>query len=504
MPGPTPLFPEFRRRLVLATERLLHFGGRPFRRQDPGQPSTKPRIAILPLRPKPEGGHCFADGMTHALVELFSRSADLDVIAARSAMHFREEPPRLPDIAERLGVDFILSGSVQRTDDALRVHARLIHVESDSSLWERAWDGHPSDVFSIQSRITRSVGTVVKGERRVSDDESIYREPTSDLVAYDLFLQGRYHLARGTEIDTKSAVECYERAIERDPLFAHAWASLAECYVDALTGHASAEPAQSARRIGEACERALELDGGLPEAHVTLGLSELHLWNMAAAGEHFRRGLELAPGLSRAHQAYALYLLYRGDFSQSIEHAERAHALDPLSDTILNESARAFALSGQFDEALERSRRVIHRDPENITAYFSLGNYAEVSGRPEEAVTYYRAAAALPSRLPFITAFLGIALAEIGDRDEAEDIANDLERKAGRGSRVATPLAALLIRLGRIDEGLAWLEAAYDRREPLLLVADTHWLPLPEIRTHPEFLAILGRLPKPFAAGRRP
>ena len=127
-----------------------------------------------------------------------------------------------------------------------------------------------------------------------------------------------------------------------------------------------------------------------------------------------------------------------------------------------------------------------------------------IADRPEEAVTYYRAASELSARIPFITAFLGMALATVGDLDEAEAIAADIERKAERGTSVATCLGALLIRLGRVDDGLRWLERAIEAREPMALVVDTHFLPLPEVREHPRFERILEQAPKPSMMGRRP
>jgi hypothetical protein len=141
-------------------------------------------------------------------------------------------------------------------------------------------------------------------------------------------------------------------------------------------------------------------------------------------------------------------------------------------------------------------------------AYFTLGNYAERDGRRGEAVTYYRAAAELSgelsARTPFITAFLGMALTTIGETDEAETIAADLERKVRRGSLVAVALGALLIRLGRTSDGIECLERGMEAREPMALALDTRWLPLPEVRDDPRFRGILERAPQPSMAGRRP
>jgi hypothetical protein len=147
---------------------------------------------------------------------------------------------------------------------------------------------------------------------------------------------------------------------------------------------------------------------------------------------------------------------------------------------------------------------VVHRDPENAMAYFNLGTCAARASRREESITYYRAAAELSARVPFFTAFLGMALVGVGDRDEAEAIAADLRRKAERGTRVATCFGALLVHLGRVDKGLTWLERGIEAREPFALAIDTWLLPVPQVRGHERFRRLVESAPRPNMIGVRP
>ena len=171
-------------------------------------------------------------------------------------------------------------------------------------------------------------------------------------------------------------------------------------------------------------------------------------------------------------------------------------ALEPLDPTTVNESGWSHALAGRTDEAIERSRRAIHLDPEHVLSYMHLGRYAEQSDRRGESLTYYRAAVELSGREPFLTAFLGTALVSAGEREEAEQIAHDLLRKARRGTPVSTSLGALLTALGRHDEGVSWVEAGIDAREPLALLAGTTWLPLTELRSSKRLADLLERRPR--------
>jgi len=457
---------------------------------------------VLPFATKGSDGH-FAEGITRELIGILSRTEGIDVIAPESALACSGDMPA-PEVADRLGVDVVLRGSAERSGADLRITADLSEVASDSALWSTDLTASIADLFSIQLDIARGVARAL-GSTLVGDEEElIHREPTSDLGAYDAYLKGRHDMALQSETGRRSAISHFETAIERDSLFASAWSALAECYSVVLTDHSSSGTLEAASGARSAATRALELDSQMVAPLVSLGYVELDAWNWPRAEAHFRRALAAAPSHAGAHRGYSRYLLHTGDFAGAIASAERAFALDPLSDAVMNESGVPYAYAGRVHEARERARHVVGRDPENITAYFNLGCYATVAEKHGEAVTYFRAAAELSTRMPFVTGYLGMALAGFGDSDEAEDIAHDLGRKARRGSRIATCLAALLIRLGRPDEGLTWLETALESREPLLISADTHWLPLPEVRDHPRFKAVLARLPQPCAAGRRP
>ena len=171
-------------------------------------------------------------------------------------------------------------------------------------------------------------------------------------------------------------------------------------------------------------------------------------------------------------------------------------ALEPLDPTIVNESGWPHALAGRIDEAVARSRRAIHLDPEHVLSYLHLGRYAEQSDRRGESLTYYRAAVELSGREPFLTAFLGAALARAGERTEAEEIAHDLTRKARRGTPVATNLGALLAALGRNEEALAWVEAGIEAREPIAMLARTSWLPLDELEDSSRLADLLEKRPR--------
>ena len=467
------------------------------------------RVAVLPFVGSDDGHRRLASGLATAVRDLLSRSSKLAVIGEISSRRAAAGAPDAPlEVARTLGVDAVLTGRLTRSEADLEVSCELHQVEGGSLIWSGSWSVERSGIFGTESQIARGAGAAL-GIEPAPGEELLHREPTTDMAAYERFLQGREALERAVDgIDPPAtlelAAESFESALRRDALFAAAWAGLSECHRLALANRMPLRGSDGPTAIRDAARRALEIDESLPEARVALGVAELFEWKLSEAKRQFARALESAPSHPAAHRWLARVCALRGDFAGAVRSIESAVVLEPGSNTILNESAWIHALAGRPEEAKERSRQVVHRDPEHVMAYFHLGQFATHLGKPGEAVTYFRAAAELSDQLPFLTAFLGMALVEVGDRQEAEDIARDLARKARRGSPVATSLGALLIRLGEIEDGLRWLETALESKEELLLTVDTHWLPLPEIRSHPRFTAIKNRLPDPCVAGRRP
>lgn len=481
--------PDRTRRVVVLPLRVEH---------DPGQSVPLPAGSPAPLTEQ------LADGLTDELTRILTRTPDLHVIAHASASTYRQSTRTLAEISEELGAGIVLEGGTRRSGARLEISLRLVEAAALRERWAQAWEGTHDEIFQIQSGIARRVASTLGATLPDEADELLHREPTSDLAAYDDYLVGRHYLCSRSEDGVRAAIQHFDRAIERDSVFALAWSSLADAYHAASLGYAFIPRTDALRRVREAAEEALALDETLADAHASLGYVHDEAWTWPAAQREFERALALAPSSARARHGYGILCLHQGDLARAVEQYERARTLDPRSNEILNESGWPYAYQGRFDQATERSRQVVHRDPENAMAYFSLGNYAERTGRPEEAVTYYRAAAELSARVPFITAYLGMALVTIGDRDEAEAIARDLQRKASRGTAVATCLGALQIRLGRVEDGLSWLERGLESRESMALSLDTHLMPLPEVRKHRRFQDLLARAPRPSLIATRP
>ena len=457
------------------------------------------RVAVLPFT---TDDGALGTGMSDALIGLLSRAQRIDTVGPISSRDLGLRSQEPPSVADEVGADHLLHGHVRLVGDELSVKARLVRAPGGGEVWAQGWTERSADLFSIQNDIARNAAAALGIDLPAVGDRLMHREPTSDPAAHRLYLEGKDLLASGGPL--RDALDRFESALELDGLFALAWAAVAETYRLAIESHVSIGVKNPLATVRRAADRALELDDSLPEGHLSVGYAEFRAWRLDAAEAHLRLAIALAPSYAQAHRWLALCQLHAGDFHGAIIAADRAAELEPLSDTIVNESGWPRALSGRALDAIERSQRVVHHDPEHAMAYCHLGRYAEQLGKRGEAVTYYRAAAALAGRNPLLTGFLGMSLVAIGDCDEAESLANDLVRKARRGSPVAACLGALLVRLGQTEEGLRWLAAAAQAKEPIMLLLDSHWLPLPEVRDQPAFRALRDLLPKDSAVGKRP
>ena len=433
-------------------------------------------------------------GAAQELIALLARHEQFDVVGPVSALALAGSSPGEAAMAVDAGL--VVTGHVDRSLDRLSIEVRVTEEPAGIESWRAAWAERPEDLFGILGEVADRVAAAAGGAALSAKAETlVHREPTTDLRAWELYLRGQA-LLRDPRADTiREALRRFEGALELDDLFSGATAAIADAYRLADERELAMAPENRLSAIREASERALALDERLPTAHLCLAYADLRAWALESALARLGRLVERLPAHAEAHRAMGRLQMLQGDPRAAADSLDRALALEPLSDAIANESGVPHAMLGRLDVAVERSRNVVHRNPEDAMAYYHLGKYAEQAERHGEAVTYYRAAAELSGRVPYLTAFLGMALVSLGDLQEAEDIAHDLERKAARGSPIATCLGVLLVRMGRTLEGLTYLESGLAARELLLLLLDTPWLPVPEVRDHPRLRALLDALP---------
>jgi len=299
----------------------------------PSASSSKPSIAVLPfddLSPQKDLGYLCL-GLPESLINALTKVEDLRVPASTSSFSFRGKEQDMQEIGEKLSVETVLRGSVQKAENRVRIIAQIIEVGDESILWSEQYNREMDDVFAIQDEITLAIVDKLKLELLGGEKAKLVKRYTENSEAYDLYLKGQFFWKKRTEEALKKGIEYFERAIEKDPNFALAYAGLAQCYC--LLGFWGYNPPRSVwPKAKTLVKKALELDDKLAEAHSVLSLISLwYDWDWLAFEKHIQQAKELNPGHAYSHHTNAEYYRIMGRFDEAIEEEKRALELDPLS-----------------------------------------------------------------------------------------------------------------------------------------------------------------------------
>ena len=454
----------------------------------------RPRsVAVLPfsnLSADPENEY-FADGITEDVIAQLSKIRALDVISRTSVMPFKERRQGLREIAARLQVATLLEGSVRRAGDRVRIVARLIDAATDQHLWAETYDRQLTDIFAIQTEVALHIAAALKAELSPDERARIGREPTSDVRAYQLYLQGRACYIRFTGEGMRQAIKFFEQAIERDPGYALAYASVATAFTELGEG-GEMNPGEAYPRAQAAAARAVALDPDLGEAHSTVAYGKFVFeFDWAGAEHEFKRALELSPGSADTYDLYGRLCQTLERYDEAIAMLQRAQQLDPLAHRV--DVATALLRAGRYAEALEAVNRAIALDRDDARGCSTLGWVYFRMGRVAEGLAALERAVALAPSNTIWLAQLGQACALAGKVDRAREILGALEEQSTR--RYVSPyhLAYVYTGLGQQDRAMDCLERAFEQRAGAVYGIRGSFLFEP-LRSHPRFEALLHRM----------
>ncbi|MEE9170425.1 MAG: hypothetical protein V3U73_11695 [bacterium] len=351
-------------------------------------------IAVLPFTDlSPEGDQeYFSDGIAEELLNVLVKVDDISVASRTSSFAFKGKSLSIPEIASQLGVNFILEGSVRKSNNRVRITAQLIDVKSDRHLWSETYDPELTDIFEIQDEIAAAIGGALK---LTFSGDSPSGGLTDNVEAYDLYLLGVYHWNKRTAEGLTKALETFEAAIEIDPNFAKAWAGLANTYL-VISGYSYFDEEIAAREAKIAAEKAVELDPESAEARTAYAQTFLRDFGVASnlsdysrAEEEFKHAISLNPKYPTAHHWYSFFLTSVGRSDEGMAEIRIAHELDPASLPIQNFMGINLMLQRRYEEALTENLEILARAPDYRNALsFAFFNYA-LLGRAREGLPYF-------------------------------------------------------------------------------------------------------------------
>ncbi|GBD31868.1 Serine/threonine-protein kinase PknB [bacterium HR33] len=423
---------------------------------------SRARVTVLPfanLTPNEENRY-FADGVTEEIVTRISRVPALFVVSSASVLPDSSPQPPLSALAAALGVDYILRGSVRRDRERVRITAQLVDAKQNVNVWAESYDELMEDIFAVQSEIATRVAAALNAEIVSSVKEHIARAPTADLVAYNLYLRGRYFWHRRTQAALVESARFFEQAVARDSGFARAWAGVADAYA-VLAFYDYLPPATAYPKAKAAARRALQLDPSLGEAHASLGYIALYYdWDWDAAEAAFRRSIELDPNYTVAHQWYANYLVARGRFEEAAREMNYARELNPLSLIANGALGWVYFYARRYEDAIAQCDLALEMSPDWDLGHLWRGQALEQLGRSHDAIASLRRAFELSGRSGISAAALARAYATFGEPERARELLHAL--LAAEGYRPSYEIAKIYVALGEHDRAMDWLERAHE------------------------------------------
>jgi tetratricopeptide (TPR) repeat protein len=359
-------------------------------------------------------------------------------------------------------VQYVIEGSVRRDGNSVRVTAQLIQTKDQTHIWARQYNRELSGLLALQGEIAREVADEIQltlGEHKPSAAPPA--PPSQNYAAYDLYLKGQYFFNKRTAEDLKEAVRYFQKATEKSPNYARAYAGLADSY--ALLAVYSTQPqTELMSKARAAALRALEIDETLPEAHTALALIvQNYDWDWQTSEKEFRRAIELNPNYATAHHWYAEHLMWRGRFDMALQESERARQLDPLSLIIASDNGAILLFSRQYDRAIEKWQSVREMDPDFLRARLIVAAYVE-KGRFAEAMAdneNLRPKISAPSYWSWRAYIQGRA----GQSADARRALQELLKIDHSKPVDPIVIAQAYVGLGDKDQAIAWLEKACEQ-----------------------------------------
>lgn len=458
-------------------------------------PAVDRAIAVLPfawLESAPADDY-LGRGMADALINRFSRIRGLNVRPTSAVMRVPPET-RAQDAARSLGVEYVIEGHLQRTQQRLHVSVQLVAAKDGRVVWSDSYEVEEGDVFKAQAAIAEQAALALTTHLSQRDLEQLRRPDTLDHEAYVAYLTGQHYLSKRSKVGLQNAVAQFERAVSRDPSFARAYAGLADAY-DLIGAYGSVEPRKAFRAAMDAAATALKLDPDSAEAMTALAFANAHAnHDWKGAEKLYRDALNRAPHYATAHQWLALCLVANGRFAEAIEEARRGLLADPLSLIIHTDLGRHFYYARRFDEAVEQLKHAIELDTNFVRAHQELGRAYKQKGLYAQAIQEIGRAVQLSDRSASAVAELAHAHALAGERAVALALLSELQSRESAGSYVsAYHYAVILAGLGDRERAIDALEKAYEERFNWIVFANVE----PEfdtLRAHPRFKALIGRL----------
>lgn len=453
-------------------------------------------IAVLPFvnRSSDPDNEYFSDGITEEIITALAKVEELRVISRTSSFSFKGMDIDVRDIGKQLEVQSVLEGSVRKSGNRVRVSAHLSSTFDGYEVWSESYDRLLEDIFEIQDEISGKIARQLREKLAVSPDKDSTSEKIN-LEAYNHYLKGLYNYHQWTPSSAMQAVEAFQAAIDLEPGYDKAYASMGLAYsLIGTTGYI--DPSEGYKKAIDSCEAALRINPHNEIAFSTL--SYVHMfynWDFERGKRFAEKAIDINRKGVEANLAMTLYHIIKGQFENIEPYLNAARQTDPLSTLTNRTVADTYYFMGQYDKALELYEWLIQKEPGYQAGKEFKGWTLLMQGHFDEAIEIFLSieGEATHAIKPFVQ--LGYAYALKGDRSKAEGYLDELKKFAQEhpGKIHDLDFATLYAGLGMADKALHHIERCLEQRlgPVVFLNVSPVWMP---IRSHPEFQNLLDQI----------
>lgn len=450
-------------------------------------------IAVLPFindSPDQENTY-FINGVMEEILNNLQRIKDLRVISRTSAEQYRGQRKPISEIAQELGVNYIVEGSGQKYGNTFRLRAQLIMASKETHLWGESFQQkitEAEDLFNIQIKIAETIADELKAVITPEEKKLIEKVPTKSIESHDAYLRGMFYWKKLTQNDLETAMKYFELAKEKDPEYAPAYAGISFVW-GGLVQMGVMSPEEGGPKIMEALTKAIELDSMNADVIYTQAcMKTWMLWDWEAGESAFKKTLELNPNHAEAHAYYSHFLNIMGKPEEAMAEIVTALKLDPHNPLLISLYSIDLIFVRSYEEAIEAARDALRMEPVSPVAQSGLHDALHLTGRYEEAWESVRSEwMSLGQEQAF-----NLDFQELGYLRALNQAAEVLEKASESAYINPFLLANVYVMAGNKEKSLEWIEKAYEIRETNLpyLMMPTFDL----IRDEPRFQEIARKM----------
>lgn len=426
-------------------------------------------------------------GMAEATILRLSNAGDFSVLPVTSVLQFQGANVNPLQVGQQLGVDSVLSGTVQQSDGRIRVTVQLLSVPDATVRWSEKFDDRLSDIFTMQDSLSQQLAAALALHSKAATD----REPhhTQNVAAYQSYLMGLFLWNKRTPDSLYKAIDYFQKATTEDPEYTLAHAGIADSYaLIANYNFGPLSPPEAWERAKAAAERAIQLNDATAEAYPAMAMYKLAVEKDAQAADAlYKRAILLKPNYAVAHLRYAWLLINVGNLEFALGEFRRAQQLDPTSGTVNSALATALVLSRNYDEAIDYSQRALDVDATNVFALMALSEAYAYKGKIDEALEILKRPESSNIDSGARLAQTGLINAIGARKSEALKVLAQVEQLDGRQRVDPYVVAGTYALLGQPDDAFRWLQKIKPINHAVRFDPN-----LDSIKSDPRFNALLG------------